>query len=53
MDEKLTKDSDNSSSVGMKIEVRNIKLLVDLGNTLQSIISFLVIVPSNPENSYF
>lgn len=53
MDESFTLYAKRMTNIGQKIEITNGDNLVKMGELLQSILGFLVIVPSNPENSYF
>jgi len=53
MDENFTIKAKKLTSTGKKIEVEYASNLYKMGDLLQSVIGFLVIVPSNPENSFF
>ena len=53
MDEAFTAEAARITSLGQKIEVAYADGLEHQGELLQSILGFLVVVPSNPENSYF
>jgi len=39
--------------MGKKVEVEYVENLYKMGELLQSILGFLVVVPSNPENDFF
>jgi len=53
MDEKFTADAQKINQMGKKIEVEYSDGLYKMGELLQSVLGFLVVVPSNPENEYF
>lgn len=53
MDSKFTKQAARLTSLGQKIESSYTSELYRMGETLQSMLGFLVLVPSNPEGSYF
>ena len=54
MDEQLTKDAMKLTSLGQKIEKTYATELLKMGETMQSMLGFLVLVPSNPESgNYF
>lgn len=53
MDERFTADARKLTAAGQKIETHYVNNLYKMGELLQSLCGFLVIVPSNPEGSYF
>jgi hypothetical protein len=53
MDENFTAEARKITSLGQKIEIHYTPKLQKMGELLQSMLGFLVVVPSNPENSYF
>jgi hypothetical protein len=53
MDEKFTADAQKINQMGKKIETEYSDNLYKMGELLQSVLGFLVVVPSNPENEYF
>lgn len=53
MDDHFTREAKNVTSTGKKIETEYSDGLKKMGEVLQSILGFLVVVPSNPENAYF
>lgn len=53
MDEQFTADARRLTSAGQKIETHYVDNLYKMGELLQSVLGFLVVVPSNPEGSYF
>lgn len=53
MDSKFTKQAARLTSLGQKIETSYTSEMYRMGETLQSMLGFLVLVPSNPEGSYF
>lgn len=53
MDDNFTLEAKKINSTGKKIEVQYANNLYKMGDLLQSVLGFLVIVPSNPENSFF
>lgn len=53
MDEKFTADAAKITKLGKKIEVDYVENLYKMGEILQSVLGFLVVVPSNPENEFF
>jgi len=53
MDEKFTSDASKITKIGKKVEVEYVENLYKMGELLQSILGFLVVVPSNPENEFF
>lgn len=53
MDEKFTADASKITSLGKKVEVEYVENLYKMGELLQSVLGFLVVVPSNPENDFF
>ena len=53
MDERFTADAKKLTAAGQKIETHYVNNLYKMGELLQSLCGFLVIVPSNPEGSYF
>lgn len=53
MDERFTADARKLTAAGHKIETHYVANLYKMGELLQSLCGFLVIVPSNPEGSYF
>ena len=53
MDDHFTREAKRITSLGQKIEVHYVDNLYKMGEVLQSILGHMVIVPSNPENSYF
>lgn len=53
MDDHFTREAKNVTSTGKKIETEYADGLKKMGEVLQSILGFLVVVPSNPENAYF
>lgn len=53
MDDHFSREAKRITSLGQKIEVHYVDNLYKMGEVLQSILGHMVIVPSNPENSYF
>jgi len=53
MDEKFTTDARKLTAAGQKIETHYVENLYKMGELLRSVCGFLVIVPSNPEGTYF
>lgn len=53
MDDHFTREAKRVTSLGKKIETDYADGLQKMGEVLQSLLGFLVVVPSNPENSYF
>lgn len=53
LDDSFTKHVKNLTNLGQKIESQNPDKLYKMGELFQSILGFLVVVPSNPENAYF
>jgi len=53
MDEHFSRDVREATSLGQKAESVLSTRLRKTGELLQNMIGFLVVVPSNPENSYF
>jgi len=53
LDTNFTEDAKKISGVGIKIEARYESKLFEMGEVLQGVLGFLVILPSNPENSFF
>lgn len=53
MDDHFTREAKRVTSLGKKVETEYSDGLQKMGEVLQSLLGFLVVVPSNPENSYF
>lgn len=53
MDDNFTREAKKLTSAGQRIEANYKEGLAKMGEVLQSILGFMVVVPSNPENSYF
>mmetsp|Transcript_19078 Transcript_19078/g.32556 ORF Transcript_19078/g.32556 Transcript_19078/m.32556 type:complete len:193 (-) Transcript_19078:156-734(-) len=53
MDETFTIDAKRITSIGHKIELNYKSELLEYEQILLSLLGFLVVVPSNPENAYF
>lgn len=52
-DDSFTKYVRNLTNLGQKIETQNPDKLYKICELFQSILGFLVVVPSNPESNYF
>jgi len=53
LDTNFTEDAKQIQGVGIKIEARYQHQLYEMGEVLKGVLGFLVILPSNPENSFF
>lgn len=53
MDDNFDREAKRVTSLGKKIETEYADGLLKMGEVLRSILGFLVVVPSNPENAYF